>query len=175
MSAPAQHLNGKAAREVPIPLGMAGLLLLAVGASLAMNAFFHPRPVAWSQDWAVTLAAEVQEKALASPFSKVGIEDVEAIVAGQTHFIFDARKPEDFFAGHIPGANNLPLTDFNDVFVQYHPVLRPEDPILVYCSGASCSDSISLCERLFEAGLTNLVYFLEGFDGWQAAGGEVVR
>lgn len=84
--------------------------------------------------------------------------------AGQTVFI-DARHEFDFKLGHIKGAVNIPLKDFEarrDSFDVY-----PKDKsIVAYCDGAQCNSSIELSVKLLAAGYTNVKVFFGGWKEW---------
>lgn len=47
--------------------------------------------------------------------------------------ILDARSAEQFAAGHIRGAVNLPLPEFSDERLA-EVIGRPDRPILIYCN-----------------------------------------
>lgn len=146
--------------------GMIALLLFAALLAGVTNACFHPRPLPWTQSWADQNA----RKAEASGFPVVTVEEAQRIVESGSHYLFDARNIDEYDAGHLPMSMSLPLRDFDQAFGQWHAVLRPEDPILVYCGSRDCDDSIVLAARLKDVGMTNVVVLVEGFAGWQAAG-----
>ncbi len=82
-------------------------------------------------------------------------------VNGTTYFIIDVREPEEFAAGHIDGAVNIPLHELLD-----NPARLPESktmPILLYCHTQKRATHALVVLR--ELGYTN-VYNLEG--GWAA-------
>jgi len=97
-------------------------------------------------------------------------EFAEAVEAGQG-VIVDVRTPEEFQAGHIPGARNLNVNspDFESKIRQ----LAPGERYLVYCR--SGHRSRRACAAMEAAGLTNLLELAPGFNGWQAAGQPVER
>lgn len=85
-------------------------------------------------------------------------------------FVLDARSPEDFEAGHIANALNLPAEEFDEYFVKLAPMLPPDAPIIVYCDGEDCELSHRLAERLKEQGFTNVQMLFNGWTVWQNAG-----
>ena len=49
-------------------------------------------------------------------------------------------------------------------------MLTPEQPILVYCSGQACDESLLVSSNLLEQGFTNVSLFAGGMEEWLAAG-----
>jgi len=45
-----------------------------------------------------------------------------------------------------------------------------DDVIVVYCSGANCTDSLALSEKLAMAGYLNLYVYKNGFPEWKENG-----
>ena len=82
----------------------------------------------------------------------------------------DARSQNDYENGHIPGAESLPMGQFEaeiEIFLNRYP---PEQPIVTYCSGRTCEDSHDLAQALSDVGFTNVRIFIDGFPGWEAEG-----
>ena len=142
---------------------------LAVVCGLAANSSLGPQRIPWFENWTEkTKAAAIQAGA-----GLLDFEHALQAVQSASHIVFDARKTELFDQGHLPGAMTLPVVAFADRFVEYHGVLRPEDPILVYCSGKECDESIELARKLKEQGYANVSVYLGGFEEWKAKGGPV--
>lgn len=81
--------------------------------------------------------------------------------------ILDARFPEDFVQGHIPGAKNLPYYEFAE---KASPVLKkiPVDrEIITYCEGLECSNAEDLAFLLKEKGYTKVKVFEGGWEEWK--------
>jgi rhodanese-related sulfurtransferase len=89
----------------------------------------------------------------------------------------DSRSPEDFAAGHIPGALSVPLDGIQ------HPGKTkagsdsaglPEFPdaqiLVIYCEGGDCQTSISLAKVILENGHQDIRIFTGGWAEWSAAG-----
>ncbi len=86
--------------------------------------------------------------------------------SGEALFI-DSRNGFDFARGHIRGAVNLPLNEFDNraSFVDS----LPKNRILVtYCDGIECNSSIGLASRLSDAGFQGVRIFFAGWSEWQA-------
>lgn len=74
--------------------------------------------------------------------------------------LIDLREPKEFEAGHILGARNIPLTQFNT----RHKEIRPDLPVYLYCqnSGRSARAALQLKKKGY-----NQIYQLQGgFKTW---------
>jgi len=83
-----------------------------------------------------TLVAEVQ------PYRRARLIDWDAFVAAAAEpdvLILDARSAEQFAAGHIEGAVNLPLPEFSDERLA-EVIGRADRPILIYCNNNFSND-----------------------------------
>jgi len=90
-------------------------------------------------------------------------------------FLLDARSSADYAAGHIAGAFNLPVEDFDDHFPQIAPMLTPDTPIIAYCDGQECDLSRRLMVRLRELGYHNVRHLVNGWTAWHSAGSSPTR
>jgi len=152
------------ARQVAIVMSCA--LVLALTANVV-----SPCRIAWSEDW----ASRVETKAAEEGIGIVAMDQVAKIVQTKARIIFDARSKADFATGHLPGAISLPSEGIDDVFPEVQLLLRPNTPILVYCSGKQCDESLLLARFLKQQGYANIAMFVEGFGAWQEAGSAVER
>lgn len=145
-------------------------LILAVAALIGVGRnLFLPNSIPWTQKWSDIAVSRALEEGL-TVFS---LEETRNAVESGSHFLFDARATEEYDLGHIPTAMSLPIKDFDIVFDQFSAMLTPDFPVLVYCSGKECDESIDLAVRLRDLGHTNLVVYTGGYIEWSAA--EVVE
>jgi rhodanese-related sulfurtransferase len=98
----------------------------------------------------------------------------EAFANGEALFV-DARDPTFYELGHIPGAVNLPLRDFELVFPEVKERLLEAPRVITYCDGASCDGasceiSVELTEKLLFEGLNYVEIFTGGIQQWEASG-----
>ncbi len=86
----------------------------------------------------------------------------KAHLAGACHIV-DVREPHEYAAGHIAGAINHPLSQFD-------PLLLPKDKavVLVCQAGGRSARALGLAH---EAGRTDVVHYAPGTGGWKARGG----
>ena len=83
---------------------------------------------------------------------------------GGAPVVVDVRTPDEFAAGHIGGAVNIPLNHLRERMNE----LPSHRPLLVHCqSGYRSSLAASLLER---AGFTTVRELAGGIGAWQAAG-----
>lgn len=89
--------------------------------------------------------------------------------SGATFFL-DARDAKHYAAGHIAGAQNLSIQDFDAQYPVVAPLLAPESIIVVYCDGMQCDLSHDLAARLRQLGYKNVHILQNGWSMWRAAG-----
>lgn len=85
----------------------------------------------------------------------------------------DARDVELFEKGHIAGAINLPYFSV-DEFINRLDGIDKSDPIVTYCEGADCDESIRLGNELFSKGYKKVFVFFGGWEEWEKSGYPVV-
>lgn len=98
----------------------------------------------------------------------IELGDVQRIMAKRAAMILDARSPERFAEGHIPGARNLYVDQFDNFFPELEPLLDKGGQIVVYCDGVDCDMARELGYRLMPLGYTNLLYYKKGWEEWMA-------
>ncbi|MEE8388748.1 MAG: metalloregulator ArsR/SmtB family transcription factor [Acidiferrobacterales bacterium] len=79
--------------------------------------------------------------------------------------VLDVRPPEEFSAGHLPGAVNVPVADLEKRLSE----LDPEQEIVAYCRGPYCVLAFEAVARLRKKGL-KARRLEEGFPEWKSAG-----
>jgi len=87
----------------------------------------------------------------------------------------DARRPEDYALGHLPGAVSLPVEEFDFYFPRSQARLDPNAPLVIYCGGGECTLSHELADTLTQMGFRQVHVLTGGIDAWRAAGLRVVR
>lgn len=83
--------------------------------------------------------------------------------------LVDIRTPEEYSAGHIPGASNIDFyaADFEAQFANYDR----NEPLAIYCrSGSRSGQALDILEGM---GFTNVVDLAGGIMSWERNGREV--
>jgi rhodanese-related sulfurtransferase len=97
----------------------------------------------------------------------ISYAEARALFDGGNALFVDARPPFDFGLGHIKGAFNLPLKDFDASGAILE--LLPKDQLLVtYCDGEDCNSSVLLAAKLDSAGYKHVKVFFGGWKEWTA-------
>jgi rhodanese-related sulfurtransferase len=143
------------------------------------------KPAARPETGAPAAAGPIPETAAArfapSPSAVIReISSADALAAFQLKVPFlDARRSQDFEAGHLPGAWSLPVWEaglearITGFEARANP--QPRAPIAIYCSGGDCEDSRLLAQKLVELGYRNLLIYRDGYPDWIAQGRPVSR
>ena len=84
--------------------------------------------------------------------------------------VLDVRPPEEYAAGHVPGAKNVPLSKLEEYLQQ----LEPEQEVVAYCRGPHCVLAFDAVSKLREKGL-KARRMEDGFPEWEVAGLPVER
>jgi rhodanese-related sulfurtransferase len=98
-------------------------------------------------------------------------ELAERIAAGTAPVILDVRSPDEFAAGHLPGARNVPHDELRARIGALG--LSHDQELVVHCHSGRRADIAR--EELAALGFRH-VRELEGhWQGWQASGGQSVE
>lgn len=99
-----------------------------------------------------------------APHSEVVAPELAALLKEEAALVVDVREPDEFAAGHIPGAVNLPLSRFD-------PSALP-DPggktLILSCAGGK--RSAMALDRCAQAQASVDTHLAGGFAAWKAAG-----
>ena len=100
-------------------------------------------------------------------YRSITMDEAATMMAQETDYIIlDVRRPDEFAAGHIPNAINVPNETIGTAEI---PELPDKDQIImVYCRSGRRSKEAS--EKLVKLGYTNIVEF-GGILDWK---GEIV-
>ena len=91
--------------------------------------------------------------------------EIEAAVkAGAT--LVDARNAEQYAAGHIPGAINVPTGD--DAALTRLPADKTAQ-LIFYCGGPACSARTNCAAKVQALGYAKLAQYKGGYPEWRAA------
>lgn len=80
--------------------------------------------------------------------------------AGEELLLIDVREPEEYAAGHIPGAKSLPIGRIDEASALF----SPEQEVMVVCRSGRRSDYA--CQILQKQGFQNVHNVVPGMSGW---------
>ena len=158
------------------------LLLLAVVVSLAVNTVSpnsiplvgNYRELSSGEGPIVPPTAEPGDP----PFIDVNQARVEFDMG--TAVFVDARDPEEFECGTIPGSINVPFEylpdgDLTEYFDSTFGQLEPNKALITFCSGEECDLSLHLARNLKALGYGRVLIFFGGAREWEKFGFEIER
>lgn len=142
--------KSKKAAQKALELGYSNILIYAEG-----------MPV-WEEKGMPIYAGPDYEKRIET--SKIAPLELEALLksSAASLTVVDVRDPEEFKAGHIPGAINIPVA----AFASQSGALDKEKQIVVYCN--SGGRSYNAYRKLQKLGYSKINQAI--FADWQAAG-----
>jgi rhodanese-related sulfurtransferase len=93
-------------------------------------------------------------------------DDFVRVVNDKSCAIVDVREPNEYEAGHVPGAINLPLSRFS-------PAQLPKGkPIVLICQAGG--RSARALRQALDAGCGDIRHYAPGSGGWKSRGGPFV-
>jgi rhodanese-related sulfurtransferase len=142
----------------------------ALALVLSLSGCVHARPATALQ---VGPQAATAKKALAPAAHQIAtveikqtdVNGVAGLLAANPKLLFlDVRQPEEYAAGHAPGATLRPLPDL----ATWAAKLDKHAPVMVMCR--SGHRSMQAATQLVGLGFTDVTNVQGGFLAWQAAG-----
>lgn len=100
------------------------------------------------------------------PILEITVDDLAILLAGGARLV-DVRTPEEYTAGHVPGAVSVPLSTVPENLAAF----SGEGPVHVICKVGG--RSMSACAYLIDHGL-EVVNVAGGTDAWVMSGRDVV-
>jgi rhodanese-related sulfurtransferase/DNA-binding transcriptional ArsR family regulator len=83
--------------------------------------------------------------------------------------VLDVRPADEYAAGHVPGAVNIPLHELEDRLQELSNQQGENREIVAYCRGPHCVLAFDAVARLREKGI-NARRMEDGYPEWQVAG-----
>ena len=117
----------------------------------------------------IPAADAVADSAGSTVFRIITLEQMKRAVDEKRGLLLDARTPDEYAAGHIPGAMNL-YAEAPETWVERIAEIPRDTLVLVYCGNPHCPYGRTLAEFLGQFGFTNLLLYDEGWDQWSGAG-----
>ena len=101
-------------------------------------------------------------------FTRLSVMGVKDRFDKKTCVFLDARKPEEYQEGHIPGALNFYGNELETFIPLVIPKLTDKNQeIITYCHGGDCDLSLQVAKTLMEAGYTHVEIFTGGWPDWK--------
>jgi rhodanese-related sulfurtransferase len=101
---------------------------------------------------------------------EIQLEAVKQLFDAGAAVFIDAREREEFADGHIAGALSMPFDEVTAEPERMENLMTGGRPIVAYCGGGLCEDSLGLAWELLAAGQTRVVVYVGGFSEWAEAG-----
>ncbi len=89
-------------------------------------------------------------------------------VLKEANFLLDVREPDEYAAGHLPGAISIPRGVLEFVLSSHATFAARDLKIVVYCK-TSGRAALAAC-AMQDMGYQHVVSISGGIDAWQAAG-----
>ena len=102
---------------------------------------------------------------------KISIEKFEEMRKGRDVVVLDVRTPEEFKAGHVPGATNVDIK--SEQFAERVKALDKDKTYLVYCRSGRRSTTAT--QMMKEFGFGKLYNFAGSMVEWEKAGKPVEK
>ncbi len=143
------------------------LLILVVSfvSGLVFNAFSPNGIGVLDNPW--SRSVEQNDSGEDEPIVFIGFDRACQFIENQEGIILDARNPEDYDEGHIPGAYLLFFYNMNEYYPTIEEKLRESPSLLTYCSDLNCEDSEFLANELFNLGYSPILVYKGGFEDWK--------
>lgn len=111
--------------------------------------------------------AALQDMHLGGFLSKVKVEDIPKLMQADGITIVDARSPQDFTAGHLENAINIPPNSSQEQCEKALADVSASNRILLYCQSNGCPYSEIVARKLIALGHSNILYFRDGWIAWE--------
>lgn len=101
-------------------------------------------------------------------------ELMDRMLADEAPYILDVREPDEYVAGHLPGAVNIAHTEFlenSEAALMLLPA-QQDTEIVIHCVTGRRAGMAA--EVLAAAGYTNVRQLTGDFNSWQAGGYPVI-
>jgi rhodanese-related sulfurtransferase len=120
----------------------------------------------------LTLLVAGTATAAQSGFRTPGISDEELLVrqgSAEPPLVVDVRSPDEFSAGHIPGAVSIPVP----LLEKHLAEIKAQKEVVLYCNEGRFTKVAE--QTLLKNKLSNLLHLEGGISAWKASGHEVAK
>ncbi len=146
------------------------MIVLVAVAAAGLNNTFSGRGIPWVPK---KVSVEGSKPRLVLSSSAEAINYIQ-LKEAQSKFdqgirFIDAREPEEYRAGHVRGAVNIPSGEAPEAIPNELASQSRDQEIVVYCDGEECGASNLLAGKLQRLGFTKVHVFFGGWTAWQTA------
>jgi len=142
------------------------ILFLSSVCGLLFNAFSTNGINILDNPWSRKVVASSNHEK--DPISFIGFERACQFIDNQEGIILDARNPQEYAEGHIPGALLLCFYTMKEVYPKLEAQLHAAPALLTYCSDCNCDDSEFLANELLSLGHMPIMVYKGGIEDWKA-------
>ena len=100
----------------------------------------------------------------ADDVQEIGIEDAPAWIESREAVVLDVREPEEYSAGHLPGAISIPQAE---LATRLDEIPKERDLVVTCASGGRSANCTAF---LSQQGFSRAISLAGGTDGWRNAG-----
>lgn len=126
---------------------------------------FSPKGIQWFGQEAFSIESKAQSQGI----MLIELDRMQMIVDEGLWIILDARPESQYRQAHIPGALSVPRAEMAQSLAEIQALLAPDQPVVVYCGGKTCDDSLAVATILKQQGLTEVAVFEGGMTVWDEA------
>jgi len=145
---------------------VAAVFILSIVLALGVN-HFRTDGIPLVADW----SPEGRLKTATGGSMMIPLAEAVVFYDAQEAIFVDARPPELFVEGHIPGAINVPWQQVNDYLNKFfEKVADTKTIVIAYCDGEACSLSEDLALMLNDMGYENVKVLINGWTLWTRNG-----
>ena len=102
------------------------------------------------------------------PVMFIDFERACEFIENEEGMVLDARNPEDYAEGHIPGSYLLFFYTMNEYYPKLEELLQASPALLTYCSDVHCEDSEFLANELLNLGYMPIYVYKGGIEDWKS-------
>lgn len=128
-----------------------------------------PAPVSGDSATASGDSAAAGESSEPAPAGVIDLAEMKRVVDAGRVYILDARSPDAFAKGHIPGAINIPYDELPKYVDSLTVDVPLTEPVVCYCWSKTCDFSDQLATELKYMGYQKVRVFKGGWEEWTGA------
>ena len=119
----------------------------------------------------ITAAVALSAQAIRN-VPRLTIDELKPLLDAGTVLVIDVRRPDEYAAGHIPGAVNLDYTEVSAHGARFKGESRT---IVTYCACSNEMTAARAAVDLAAAGVTGAKALKGGWDEWKARGERIEK